>query len=523
MSERRLHDFYYDQKAEKIIRGESGMKRRHPSVKTVLAAILLCTVCFLIKGRPVLAAESVILLKGYCGECHNEDGNEDVNHFNAPNVKFVLYRDGTMVVSGSGDMESYLDYEDCCTKHRIKDQMPWYGHRDRIKKLIIKDGITKIGWNNFAGCVNLESIKWPSTLESVYPYAFKGCTSLKEVTLPACVDEWFDHIFEGCTGLKKAILEPGVQFGEPEIQYGEVDSRHYGSNMFRDCTMLETVILPKNLKVIPVKFVFGCPNLRKFYIPEEIVFLGSYPASLCPKKVTLPKTLKHLGYGAFEDCVTLEELLLPDGLRSISTSFIGCKNLKFLKIPSSVLYFGYGAFMESGIEEITLPGNMETISERMFYKCRNLKEIRIPDSVRYINREAFLGCTNLRKVVLSQYLREIQPYAFAYCKNLTRVRWNPYGGWECQLADFAFLGCRKLEEFIIPEEIAQLGNMFGGCKGIKVKVRCTSDTFWGTNFFKDFPQTATIVVPKGKIGEFREAFLEFETDTYKIRVREGDV
>ena len=464
----------------------------------------------------MLAAEPGILLEGYCGEYHDEDGSDEEHHFNAPNVKFVLYRDGTMVVSGSGNMESYLNYEDCCTKYRIRDQMPWYNHRDKIKKLIIEDGITKIGWNNFWGCVNLESIRWPDTLRSVYSSAFEGCTSLEEVTLPACVNEWFDFVFAGCTGLKKVTLEPGVQFGEPE-------GYHYGSNMFRDCTMLETVVLPENMKVIPERFLLGCPNIREFRIPEGVVAFGSYPAFMCPEKVTLPGSVKYLTYGAFEGCTTLEELQLPEGLESIEEAFVGCKNLKSLEIPATVKDFGYGTFMKSGIEEITLPDGMEKIQEKMFFQCRKLKNIRIPDSVRYIDENAFFGCTNLRRVVLPGNLMKICGYAFAYCENLIQVQWNPAQESGYRFFSFSFLGCTKLKEFTIPENTVEIGNMFVGCKRITVKVRCTSDTFQESPFFEGFPQSAAVIVPKGKIREFKNVFLKYETDTYKIRVREGDV
>ena len=490
------------------------MMKKGRKLGAVLIGFCFCIVGMLLFISLTASAKSKVLHEGYCG--YLEDRNwDDIDHFNGPNVKFRLYDDGTMVISGHGKMESYLYYEDCCIKYKIEDEMPWYKYRNKIKKLVIEDGITEIGWNNFLECRNLESIQWPSTLERVYTGAFKNCTSLVEVTLPASVKEWYYCVFEGCTALKKVTLEEGVQFGEPG-GFG------FGRKMFQDCASLEEVIFPENLDVIPSQFVRGCPDIKKFNIPQNLVSIGSYPTSLCPEKLVLPETIKYLDTGAFYGCKTLEELILPDGLQSISESVIGgCDNLRFLVIPESVTYFEIAAFKNSGIETIQLPKGMKVIRRYMFEGCTNLKEIRIPNRVEEIEDKAFLGCSSLKKVVLPKKLKEIGVEAFSGCTNLEKVVWKPTKNGYCEFYKYCFKDCKKLKQFTIPEKTTLLGRMFTGCSDVKVKILCSSEKLMDY-FFLDhsFPKEATLLVPKGKLKEFQKVISKFETDTYKIRVRE---
>ena len=479
-----------------------------------LIGLYACMIGMLFIMSPSASAESKILHEGYCGYYENRyfDGYD---HFNAENAKFTLYEDGTMVISGNGKMESYNNYDDCCTKYRIEDEMPWYKYCDKITHLIIEDGITAIGDYNFFECKNLETIKWSGNLESVGEGAFGNCISLKEVSLPASVKEWYTGVFWKCTGLKNATLEKGVQFGTP-------GGFAFGRKMFHGCTSLEYVILPEDLLVLPEGFVSECPNIKEFEIPKTLVSMGSYPASLCPEMVILPETVKYLTWDAFYGCENLKELILPDGLLSINGSIVkGCVNLKSLDIPNTVTELGYGVFMESGVESVHLPDGIGNIREYLFYNCKNLKEIKIPESVKEIGWNSFSGCESLKTVTLPKKLTSILWEAFSGCINLESVEWKPRKKGVFDFYRDCFKNCKKLKEFTIPEKTNILGNMFSGCEKVKVKVLCSSEKITESFLKKqNFPQTATLLVPKGKIKEFKKVTSKFETDTYKIRVRE---
>lgn len=87
-----------------------------------------------------------------------------------------------------------------------------------------------------------------------------------------------------------------------------------------------------------------------------VKYLGSggavtIPAEIDGVKVTVIEAM------AFNECETLTEIVIPDGVEKIETwAFLYCTNLKKVTIPDSVSEIGLGAFQScGGIEEVSLP------------------------------------------------------------------------------------------------------------------------------------------------------------------------
>ena len=195
--------------------------------------------------------------------------------------------------------------------------------------------------------------------------------------------------------------------------------------------------------------------------------------------------------------------------------------MESLVIPDTVTYIGWQAFMKSGIKSIRLSKSIDTIEPETFLNCTNLREIKIPEGVTKIGNDVFNGCSKLKKAILSSSLEDIGVRAFADCSELKIVKWCKENEQSCLFSDDIFLNCKKLKKFVIPKNTILLGNMFDGCKKIRVIVLCSSETvrrFYFSN--QKFSSGITLLVPKGKLEEFKAIISQFETDTYKIRVRE---
>jgi hypothetical protein len=61
--------------------------------------------------------------------------------------------------------------------------------------------------NTFNGCVNLESVVLPPSIERIYYYAFRNCSKLTKITLPEYVSLIGINCFQGCTSLKEVTIE----------------------------------------------------------------------------------------------------------------------------------------------------------------------------------------------------------------------------------------------------------------------------------------------------------------------------
>ena len=52
------------------------------------------------------------------------------------------------------------------------------------QRIVLPEGLTKVGKDAFKGCTALSEVVFPSTLESVEERAFAGCTALRRVDVP---------------------------------------------------------------------------------------------------------------------------------------------------------------------------------------------------------------------------------------------------------------------------------------------------------------------------------------------------
>ena len=103
---------------------------------------------------------------------------------------------------------------------------------------------------------------------------------------------------------------------------------------------------------------------------------------------------------AFNNCKTLKEMKIPDGITHIGRSaFYGCTALGSVYIPDSVVEIGEGAFYGcTALKRIELPKNLVTLGDNAFYGCTALGSVYIPDNIKHLGKNVFYGCTTLESV-----------------------------------------------------------------------------------------------------------------------------
>ncbi len=192
-----------------------------------------------------------------------------------------------------------------------------FAHLSELKTIHIPESVTILGSGAFTECTSLENVTLPEGLTRL-SYTFDGCKSLSEITIPESVKELFDtfencisltHItipkkvddigyaFEGCTSLKEVIF-----LGN------ELES--IGLSAFKNCTSLESIVIPDGVENIVEKAFSGCTSL---------------------KSITLPESLEEIEATAFEDCTSLKEITLPDGILTVEPgAFAGCTDIKII-------------------------------------------------------------------------------------------------------------------------------------------------------------------------------------------------
>lgn len=83
----------------------------------------------------------------------------------------------------------------------IKERTFFSSYQGRIYKykIVISDGITKIGKRAFADCISVISVELPETIKEIAENAFSGCEKLKELLLPASIESIGDNAFDRST------------------------------------------------------------------------------------------------------------------------------------------------------------------------------------------------------------------------------------------------------------------------------------------------------------------------------------
>ena len=109
------------------------------------------------------------------------------------------FKDGTLTISGTGDMPDYY-----------YGGAPWYNDREKIKKVVIEDGVTNIGIHTFLDCSNLVSITIPNSVTSIGMEAFGNCRQLTSVTIPNSVTSIGESAFVKCSGLTSITIPNSV-------------------------------------------------------------------------------------------------------------------------------------------------------------------------------------------------------------------------------------------------------------------------------------------------------------------------
>ena len=193
-----------------------------------------------------------------------------------PDAWYELSEDGTLVISGTGEITKKFG-EDSAVQHKIK-------------KIIMEEGIEKIGERAFAFC-NAKEVDLPQTLKKMGKQAFYY-TLIKTVNIPQSVSE-------------------------------------YGKDIFMHSDV-ETAYLPDNMKEIPSGFFSECVKLQKVVWPSNLTKISAYAFSNCNfDKFHVPDTVKKIDQGAFYCCEKLKTITIGKSVKKVSKDFIsGCYSLK---------------------------------------------------------------------------------------------------------------------------------------------------------------------------------------------------
>lgn len=267
--------------------------------------------------------------------------------------------------------------------------------------VIVKEGVTEIGYQAFEECSGLTSITLPKSVTKIGGDAFRCCGGLASIMLPDSVTEIGWGAFYGCSGLTNIMIPESVT--------------KIGGDAFRCCSGLMNITIPERVMEIGGYAFSECKALTYITIPKSVMKIGQGAFSCCDNLESIKVDKNNKIYDSRENCNAIIE-------KSSSALIAGCKNTE---VPSGVTQMGERAFYGcSGLTSITLPESVTEIGEFAFSDCSGLTSITLSDRITKIGDGVFCGCSHLTSMVLPNSVAEVNSMAFVGCDNLTSITWK---------------------------------------------------------------------------------------------------
>lgn len=406
------------------------------------------------------------------------------------NLTWTLSADGTLTISGNGPMKDY-DSEG----HGHRYDRPWEKLCDKIKAVVLENGVTSTGDYAFADCKNLVTISMADTVTSVSFGSFYNCPSLEEVTIPENVTIIGYCSFNGCINLKKVTIPKAVKV---------IDTAAFGVQNLKDVYYGGTVEEWKNIKVRegndvlnnatihctdadttgkkpgtvePASGVYGANITWTLDVDGmlNITGIGEMPGfqptwqyrSYDIKKVRIEQGITNIRERAFANCVNLEMVEIPESVTWIGyDAFYRCNSLESIILPDTVTEIeGWIFDCCENLKDVKLSAGLTSIPTGMFYKCSSLKNCQIPNGVTVIEHEAFHNCSSLETVTIPDGVTQIDSYAFSGCEKLRKL---VIPDTVTAIEEVAFYNCFNLSSIVIPDGVTVIEkDTFGGCDGLR--------------------------------------------------------
>lgn len=304
---------------------------------------LILTLAMVLSCMPIIAYAQT---SGECGE----------------NLTWTLDDDGTLAISGTGDMTDFERHSD----------IPWENEKKSITKIVIEDGVTSIGKLAFEYCDNLERVTIPQSVNKIGDDAIYSCDNLLSIE----VDE----------NNEAYMSDDGILFNKAKTLIVCYPAK-------KENTSYE---IPDSVTCIEWGAFSECKNLESIHIPDSVKEVGGFAFEECSNltSLTIPDGVTKINYGMAAECEKLASIKFPDSINSIAYYVID--GTAYYNDPSNwkddVLFVDkclMEAHKDAQLGNYQIPDGTLTIADEAFYTCEGLTGVSIPESVTSIGTYAF--------------------------------------------------------------------------------------------------------------------------------------
>lgn len=409
-------------------------------------------------------------------------------------VTYTLKK-GTLTIKGKGAMPAKMKFR----------------RNKKIKKVIIKKGVTSVSYEAFALCKNLNSVTIPSTVKTIGIRSFYG-TKIFKITVPSKTKTIGQGAFGSCKSLKTIVMPGDFKL---KLEEDTDDKLWYVTS---DQSAVDTITFNTKLKLANVSYLSAnnlvvAKNDPSYQSIEGVIYTKDGKGIVrVPQKRTELKikegctefNMQSVLYNStdsegdeFNNCSKLKKIVIPSSVKSINKvkyktdradacdmhvdtieiapkdfdanslyalgSSLG-KNItieSLMKLlPDQITYKDHmyitkdhGLLKYDGKDaNVEIPEEITWIAPEAFYRNETLKNVKLPSKITTIEENTFYGCSELEAVVIPDQVTMIGKSAFDECTVLKSVT---FGKSLKVIKDHAFASV-NIRNFTIPSGIQKI-------------------------------------------------------------------
>ena len=409
-------------------------------------------------------------------------------------VTYTLKK-GTLTIKGKGAMPAKMKFR----------------RNKKIKKVIIKKGVTSVSYEAFALCKNLNSVTIPSTVKTIGIRSFYG-TKISKITVPSKTKTIGQGAFGSCKDLKTIVMPGDFKL---KVEEDTDDKLWYVTS---DQSAVDTITFNTKLKLANVSYLSAnnlvvAKNDPSYQSIEGVIYTKDGKGIVrVPQKRTELKikegctefNMQSVLYNStdsegdeFNNCSKLKKIVIPSSVKSINKikyktdradacdmhvdtieiapkdfdanslyalgSSLG-KNItieSLMKLlPDQITYKDHmyitkdhGLLKYDGKDaNVEIPEEITWIAPEAFYRNETLKNVKLPSKITTIEENTFYGCSELEAVVIPDQVTMIGKSAFDECTVLKSVT---FGKSLKVIKDHAFASV-NIRNFTIPSGIQKI-------------------------------------------------------------------
>ncbi len=366
----------------------------------------------------------------------------------------------------------------------------------------------------FYNCVMLNSVEWGESLEVIWGNtewngrhygkgAFEACEALPSVTIPDTVTTIGTQAFMNCVGMRYITLGENVTA--------------LGASAFKNCSTATRITLNEKLATIGTSAFENCAKVYTIDIPDSVVSMGDYAFYSCDamETLTIGSGLDVISRYAFADCPCLETADLGSVEEINTAAFYNCSVLEEVDFGESLVAinysgdwdgraYGQGAFEECvALRSVTIPNTTISIGDTTFYNCDRLATVTLGNSLDAIGGDAFYDCDVLTSIVIPNSVTQMGWYTFYSCDALQSVQ---IGNGLDVLPAYAFAQCPALTTLALGDVDEIQTAAFYNCTALRTvdwgtalkKLTCSTDwngRHYGTGVFENCTSLTSLAIP----------------------------